>query len=53
MNDYIQKFHEKLIGHFETKAEEFIKRSEENPAISSVASEIAGLYQDLAKVMRS
>ncbi len=51
MNDYIQKFHEKLIGHFETKAEEFNKRSEENPAIAKVTSELAGLYQDLAKIM--
>jgi len=49
----VAKFHEKLIGLFETKAEEFAKRSEDNPAIANVTSEIAGLYQDLAKVMRS
>lgn len=53
MNDYIAKFHEKLIGHFESKAEEFTKRSTDNPAIATVATEIAGLYQDLAKVMRA
>jgi len=52
MNDHIQKFQEKLIGHFETKAEEFSKRSHENPAINNITAELAGLYQDLAKVMR-
>jgi hypothetical protein len=53
MNDYIEKFHQKLIGHFETKAEEFAKRSEDNPAIASITIEIAELYLDLAKVMRT
>lgn len=53
MNDYIEKFHQKLIGHFETKAAEFDKRTEDNPAIAKVTAEIAGLYLDLAKVMRS
>ncbi len=53
MNDYIEKFNQKLIGHFENKAEEFNKRSEDNPTIAKVTSEIAGLYMDLAKVMRS
>jgi hypothetical protein len=52
MNDYIQKFQDKLIGIFETKADEFNKRTEENPAIANVTAEIAGLYQDLARVMR-
>jgi hypothetical protein len=52
MNEHIEKFNEKLIGHFETKAEEFTKRTEENPAIAHVTSQIAGLYLDLAKVMR-
>ena len=53
MNDYVEKFHQKLIGLFETKAAEFTRRSEENPAIATVASEIAGLYKDLADVMKS
>jgi hypothetical protein len=53
MNEHIEKFHENLIGLFETKAEEFHRRSEENPAIAQVTSEIAGLYRDLARVMRS
>ena len=52
MHDYIEKFHIKLIGLFESKAEEFTRRSEENPAIATVATEIALMYQDLAKVMR-
>jgi hypothetical protein len=52
MNDHIEKFQEKLIGHFENKAEEFNKRTKENPAIANITSELAGLYQDLAKVMR-
>ncbi|HEY9772562.1 MAG TPA: hypothetical protein V6C81_02000 [Planktothrix sp.] len=53
MNEHIQKFNEKLSGHFEIKAEEFNRRTEENPAIAQVTAEIAGLYRDLAKVMRS
>jgi hypothetical protein len=53
MNDHIEKFHERLIGLFETKAEEFNKRIEENPAIANITAEIAGLYRDLAKVMRA
>jgi hypothetical protein len=52
MNDHIEKFQEKLIGHFETKAEEFNRRSKENPAIADITAELAGLYQDLAKIMR-
>lgn len=52
MNEHIQRFNEKLIGIFECKAAEFSKHSEEHPVTSSVTSELAGLYSDLAEVMR-
>jgi hypothetical protein len=51
-NEHVQKLQQRLIGHFETKREEFNKYSEENPKHASVANEIAGLYADLVKVMR-
>jgi len=51
-NEHVQKLQQRLIGHFETKREEFNKYSEENPKHASVANEIAGLYADLVKIMR-
>jgi hypothetical protein len=52
MQDYVVRFNEKLIGLFERKAEEFDQRSDENPAVAKVASELAGLYKDLANLMK-
>jgi hypothetical protein len=52
MNEHIQKFNSKLIGIFETKSQEFTKYSEENPSTAIVASQLAGLYAELAEVMK-
>ncbi|HEY9681781.1 MAG TPA: hypothetical protein V6C97_13375 [Oculatellaceae cyanobacterium] len=51
--DHIQNFNTRLIGIFETKAEEFTKFSTENPATAPVAAQLAGLYSDLAALMKS
>ena len=53
MNEYVQAFQRRLIGHFETKAEEFIKYSEENGTTAPVAAQLAGLYKELAEVMKN
>jgi hypothetical protein len=53
MNEHVNNFNQRLIGIFETKAEEFTKHSQENPATAKVTAEIAGLYADLVQVMRS
>jgi hypothetical protein len=51
--DHIQNFNTRLIGIFETKAEEFTKFSLENPTTAPVASQLADLYSDLAKLMKN
>lgn len=52
MNDYIHNFNSRLQGIFEIKAQEFTKYSEENPSTAVVASQLAGLYADLAALMK-
>ena len=52
MNEHIQNFNKRLIGIFETKAEEFTKYSQENPGTAIVAAQLAGLYLDLAELMK-
>ncbi len=52
MNEYVKNFHQRLIGIFETKAEEFAKHSEEHPATAPVTAQLAGLYSDLVQIMR-
>ncbi|MBK9145745.1 MAG: hypothetical protein IPM23_25005 [Candidatus Melainabacteria bacterium] len=51
MNDHIESFQSRLRKIFESKAEEFHRYSEENPNTAVVTSQLAGLYNDLAKVM--
>jgi len=51
--DHIQNFNTRLIGIFETKAEEFTKFSLENPTTAPVAAQLADLYSDLAKLMKN
>jgi hypothetical protein len=51
--DHIQNFNTRLIGLFETKAEEFKQFSAENPATAPVANQLAGLYTDLATLMKN
>jgi hypothetical protein len=52
MNKQIQEFNQRLICLFESKAEEFIKYSEENGTTAPVAAQIAGMYTELAEVMK-
>ncbi|HEY9786714.1 MAG TPA: hypothetical protein V6D17_15030 [Candidatus Obscuribacterales bacterium] len=52
MNDQIQKFNQRLLGMFERKAEEFTRYSEEDTPSASVAAQIAGLYTELAELVR-
>ncbi|HEY9714660.1 MAG TPA: hypothetical protein V6C72_14430 [Chroococcales cyanobacterium] len=50
--DYIQRFNQNLLGIFEAKAAEFVKHSQDNPITSAVTAELAGLYSDLAEIMK-
>jgi hypothetical protein len=43
----------RLLGLFESKALEFAKYSEENPHTAAITMMIAGLYKDLAAVVKS
>jgi hypothetical protein len=52
MNDHIQTFNNRLMTIFENKSQEFSKYSAENPATSTVAAQLAGLYADLAELMK-
>ena len=52
MNKQIQEFNQRLICLFESKAEEFAKYSEEDGTSAPVAAQIAGLYTELAEVMK-
>ena len=51
--EHINNFNTRLIGIFETKAEEFTKFSAENPSTAPVAAQLAGLYSDLAALMKN
>ena len=53
MNEYIQPFEQRLIGLFESKAQEFTKYSEEDAFTAPVAAQLAGLYAELVEVMKS
>jgi hypothetical protein len=50
-NEHIEKLQTRLREIFETKAKEFSRYSEENPTTAPVTAQIAGMYEDLAKVM--
>jgi hypothetical protein len=53
MDKQIQEFNQRLISIFESKAEEFNKYSEEEGNNAPVAAQIAGMYSELAQVMKS
>jgi hypothetical protein len=53
MNDHIQQFNQRLIGLFESKAEEFTQYSQSDASQAPIAAQIAGLYIDLVEVMRA
>jgi len=52
MNEQIQEFNQRLICLFESKAEEFTRYSEEDGVSAPVAAQIAGMYTELAEVMK-
>lgn len=53
MNEHIENFNKRLIGIFEMKAEEFAKYAKENPVTGCIADQLAGLYADLAELMKT
>ncbi|MBX3134935.1 hypothetical protein KF707_01780 [Candidatus Obscuribacterales bacterium] len=52
-NEHIEALQKRLVNIFELKAAEFTKYSEENPHTSQITTQVAGMYEDLARVMRS
>ena len=52
MNEHIKAFDERLLGLFETKVAEFNQHAEEDPTTAFVTSQLAGLYAELAEIMR-
>ena len=52
-NEHAKALDRRLLGLFETKALEFTKYSEEHPRTAPITMMIAGLYKDLAAVVRS
>jgi len=51
--EYVQQFQQRLIGLFESKAQEFTKYSEEDVSTAVVAAQLAGLYNELVQVMKA
>ena len=52
-NEHAKALDRRLLGLFESKALEFTKFSEENPQTAGITLLIAGLYQDLAAVIKN
>ncbi len=52
MNDHILNFNQRLLGMFERKAEEFTKYSQEENNSAIVAAQIAGMYSELAELVK-
>ena len=52
MSPHVIEFQDKLLGIFERKAAEFRRYAEEQPTTSTIASQLAAMYQDLAELMR-
>jgi hypothetical protein len=54
MNEqHVQAFQQRLIGLFESKAQEFAKYSQEDGTSAPVAAQLAGLYAELVEVMKN
>jgi hypothetical protein len=51
-NEHIEALQKRLANIFELKAAEFTKYSEENPHTSQITTQVAGMYEDLARVMK-
>jgi hypothetical protein len=52
-NEHAKALDRRLLGLFESKALEFAKYSEENPQTAGITMLIAGLYRDLAAVVKT
>ena len=52
VNEHAKALDRRLLGLFETKAVEFTKYSDENPKTASITLMIAGLYKDLADIVK-
>ncbi len=52
-NEYAQALDTRLLGIFEHKILEFTKFSEENPNTAAITMLIAGLYRDLANIVKN
>jgi len=52
MNDHILNFNQRLLGMFERKAEEFKRYSQEENSSATVAAQIAGMYSELAELVK-
>ncbi|MBU6452317.1 MAG: hypothetical protein KGS72_11095 [Cyanobacteria bacterium REEB67] len=52
-NEHARALDRRLLGLFETKALEFTKYSEDHPQTAVITMMIAGLYKDLADVVKN
>jgi hypothetical protein len=52
VNEHAKALDRRLLGLFETKAVEFTKYSDENPKTAPITMMIAGLYKDLADIVK-
>jgi hypothetical protein len=52
-NEHARALDKRLLSIFETKAQEFAKYSDENPKTASITLMIAGLYKDLALIVKA
>jgi hypothetical protein len=53
MNEHVEALERRLIGLFESRAQEFRTYSNEDPSNEAVTSQLACLYAELVEVMRS
>ncbi|MBN8658993.1 MAG: hypothetical protein LCH63_13235 [Candidatus Melainabacteria bacterium] len=51
-NEHAKALDKRLLGLFETKAREFTRFSEENPKTAMITMLIAGLYEELAGLVK-
>lgn len=49
----MEALQKRLKELFEHKAAEFTRYSEEHPHTAQITSQVAGMYEDLARVMRA
>lgn len=51
-NEHARALDARLLGLFENKMHEFTKFSEENPSTAPITMMIAGIYKDLADIIK-